>query len=132
MLEELVMRCLGMLNGKIKALRYKRSEHISWKFTFRLPGSLSLSKVDLRVSRLYPTAGKGMNTMPSEEYSHSAADYIRAGLLKSFEALKTDKIDMFSDLIVKQTSRSQQEKLASCAKKASSGALASATSCHGK
>lgn len=83
-------------------------------------------------TKLYPTTGKGMNTMPSEEYSHSAADYIRAGLLKSFEALKTDKIDMFSDLIVKQTSRSQQEKLASCAKKASSGALASATSCHGK
>jgi hypothetical protein len=121
-----------MLNGKIKALRCKRSEHISWKFRFRLPRSLSLSKVDLRVSRLYPTVGKGMNTMPSEEYSHSAADYIRAGLLKSFEALKTDKIDMFSDLIVKQTSRSQQEKLASCAKKASSGALASATPCHGK
>jgi aflatoxin B1 aldehyde reductase len=45
-------------------------------------------------TKLYPTAGKSMNAMPSESYTHSAAD-VRAGLLKSFEALKIDKIDMF-------------------------------------
>jgi aflatoxin B1 aldehyde reductase len=45
-------------------------------------------------TKLYPTAGKSMNAMSSESYIHSATD-VRAGLLKSFEALKTDKIDVF-------------------------------------
>jgi aflatoxin B1 aldehyde reductase len=93
-----------------------------------------LGKVDSRVSRLYPTAGKGMNAMSSEEYSPSAADYIRAGLLKSFKALKTDKIDIFylhgpdrkTDFQI--TTREADK----CTKKGSSGGFASANSCHGK
>ena len=83
-----------MLNGKRKALRRKRVSVFPGNSLSDFQNSLPLGKVDSRVSRLYPTAGKGMNAMSSEEYSPSAADYIRAGLLKSFEALKTDKIDM--------------------------------------
>jgi aflatoxin B1 aldehyde reductase len=45
-------------------------------------------------TKLYPTAGSDMSKLTAENYTHSAAD-VRAGLLRSFKALKTEKTDMW-------------------------------------
>jgi hypothetical protein len=44
-------------------------------------------------TKFYPTAGSGMGKLTAENYTHPAAD-VRAGLLYSFKALKTEKTDM--------------------------------------
>ncbi|KAF7861870.1 hypothetical protein EAF04_007752 [Stromatinia cepivora] len=45
-------------------------------------------------TKLYPTKGKGMSSLTTEEYTHSAAD-IRRGFEASMKALNTDRIEMF-------------------------------------
>ncbi|PQE05195.1 hypothetical protein CJF30_00010145 [Rutstroemia sp. NJR-2017a BBW] len=44
-------------------------------------------------TKLYPTAGKGMDWLTPEQWTHSAAD-IRAGFEASMKALQTDRVEI--------------------------------------
>ncbi|PQE07671.1 hypothetical protein CJF31_00007448 [Rutstroemia sp. NJR-2017a BVV2] len=45
-------------------------------------------------TKLYPTKGKGMDWLTTEQWTHSAAD-VRAGFEASMKALQTDRVEMF-------------------------------------